>query len=132
MFGIHVYVVLTMRHEQLCFLSRPLWQCCVPRCLRFDHRIQNDEEFAHRCRERHLLCFASRQEPLVERFDDGVTACGGVRSQHKLLGKMVGGMLPAFFGCRTPSELGRVRGWDTPWPTRRRGALPKRSWLKRL
>ncbi len=36
---------------------------------------------------------------------------------------MVGVMFPA---------LWRVRGWATHWPARRRGARPKRSWLKRL
>jgi hypothetical protein len=45
---------------------------------------------------------------------------------------MIGVMFPALFGCRTPSELCRVRGWDTPWPSRLLGALPHRSWLKRL
>ena len=57
---------------------------------------------------------------------------GRLRSQHTLLGKMVGVMFPALFGCRTPSELCRVRGWDKHWPARILGALPKRSWLKRL
>jgi hypothetical protein len=57
---------------------------------------------------------------------------GRLRSQRKLLGKMVGMMFPALFGCRTPSELCRVRGWDKHWPSRLLGALPKRSWLKRL
>ena len=57
---------------------------------------------------------------------------GRLHSQHKLLGKMVGVMFPALFGCRTPSELCRVRGWDKQWPSRMLGALPKRSWLKRL
>jgi hypothetical protein len=57
---------------------------------------------------------------------------GRLRSPHKLLGKIVGVMVPALFGCRTPSELCRVRGWDLPWPSRILGALPKRSWLKRL
>jgi hypothetical protein len=57
---------------------------------------------------------------------------GRLHSQHKLLGKMVGVMFPALFGCRTPSELCRVRGWDPHWPSRILGALPKRSWLKRL
>src|SRR5712692_824232 len=57
---------------------------------------------------------------------------GRLRSQHTLLGKMVGVMFPALFGCRTPSELCRVRGWDKQWPSRILGALPKRSWLKRL
>lgn len=57
---------------------------------------------------------------------------GRLRSQHKLLGKLVGVMFPALFGCRTPSELCRVWGWDKQWPSRILGALPKRSWLKRL
>jgi len=57
---------------------------------------------------------------------------GRLRSQQKLLGKIIGVMFPALFGCRTPSELCRVRGWDTHWPSRLLGALPPRSWLKRL
>jgi hypothetical protein len=57
---------------------------------------------------------------------------GRLQSQHKLLGKIVGVMFPALFGCRTPSELCRVRGWDKNWPSRLLRALPKRSWLKRL
>ena len=57
---------------------------------------------------------------------------GRFRSHHTLLGKMVGVMFPALFGCRPPSELCRVRGWDKQWPSRMLGALPKRSWLKRL
>ena len=57
---------------------------------------------------------------------------GRLRSQQKLLGKIMGVMFPALFGCRTPSELCRVRGWDKNWPSRLLRALPKRSWLKRL
>jgi hypothetical protein len=57
---------------------------------------------------------------------------GRLGKQHKLLGKIIGMMFPALFGCRTPSELCRVRGWDKNWPSRLLGALPKRSWLKRL
>ncbi|HZC01810.1 MAG TPA: hypothetical protein VE844_10755, partial [Gammaproteobacteria bacterium] len=57
---------------------------------------------------------------------------GRLRSQHQLLGKIIGVMFPALFGCRTPSELCRVRGWDKNWPSRLLRALPKRSWLKRL
>src|SRR5262245_37946152 len=57
---------------------------------------------------------------------------GRVRSQHKLLGKIVGMMCPPLFGCRTSAELCRVRGWDKNLPARLLGALPKRSWLKRL
>src|SRR5687767_15777269 len=55
-----------------------------------------------------------------------------LRSQQKLLGKIVGVMCPPLFGCRTSSELCRVRGWDKNLPARLLGALPKRSWLKRL
>jgi hypothetical protein len=57
---------------------------------------------------------------------------GRLRSQHKLLGKIVGVMCPPLFGCRTNAELCRVRGWDKNLPTRLLGALPKRSWIKRL
>ena len=37
---------------------------------------------------------------------------GRLRSQHKLLGKLLGLMCPPLFGCRTNTELCRVRGWD--------------------
>jgi hypothetical protein len=57
---------------------------------------------------------------------------GRLRSQQKLLGKIVGVMCPPLFGCRTNAELCRVRGWDKNLPSRLLGALPKRSWLKRL
>src|ERR671934_321415 len=57
---------------------------------------------------------------------------GRLRSQHKLLGKIVGVMCPPLFGCHTNTELCRVRGWDKNLPTRLLGALPKRSWIKRL
>jgi hypothetical protein len=57
---------------------------------------------------------------------------GRLRTQQKLLGKIVGVMFPPLFGCRTNTELCRVRGWDKNLPSRLLGALPKRSWLKRL
>src|SRR5688500_18296384 len=43
---------------------------------------------------------------------------GRLRSQQKLLGKIVGVMFPPLFGCRTNSELCRVRGWDKNLPSR--------------
>ena len=49
---------------------------------------------------------------------------GRLRSQHKLLGKIVGVMCPPLFGCRTNTELCRVRGWDKNLPSRLLGALP--------
>src|SRR5262245_37620542 len=57
---------------------------------------------------------------------------GRLRSQQQLLGKIVGVMFPPLFGCRTNAELCRVRGWDKNLPSRLLGALPKRSWIKRL
>jgi hypothetical protein len=57
---------------------------------------------------------------------------GRLRSQKKLLSKMIGMLCPPLFGCRTNTELCRVRGWDKNLPWRLLGALPKRSWLKRL
>lgn len=57
---------------------------------------------------------------------------GRLRAQKKLLGKLFGLMFPTLFGCRSAYELTCVRGWDKNLPSRLLGALPKRSWLKRL
>src|SRR5919205_2538064 len=43
---------------------------------------------------------------------------GRLRSQQQLLGKIVGVMFPPLFGCRTNTELCRVRGWDKNLPSR--------------
>ena len=65
--------------------------------------------------------------------DDLVTEIEGrLRTQQKLLGKIFGLMFPTLFGCVTADELARTRGWDKNLPSRLLGALPKRSWLKRL
>ena len=37
---------------------------------------------------------------------------GRLRSQQKLLSKIVGMMYPPLFGCHTNTELCRVRSWD--------------------
>ena len=57
---------------------------------------------------------------------------GRLRTQQQLLGKIVGVMYPPLFGCRTNTELCRVRGWDKNLPSRLLRVLPKRSWIKRL
>src|SRR5712692_5343004 len=57
---------------------------------------------------------------------------GRLRRQQKRLGTIFGRLFPPLCGGRTPSALRRVRGWDTPLPSRRLGARPKRSWLTRL
>jgi hypothetical protein len=49
-----------------------------------------------------------------------------------MLGKICGVMFPPIIGCRNNSELYRVRSWDKNLPSRLLGALPKRSWSKRL
>src|SRR6266508_230984 len=52
---------------------------------------------------------------------------GRLRSQKKLLGKIVGVMFPPLFGCRTNTELCRVRGWDKNLPSRLLGAMTRSS-----
>lgn len=91
------------------------------RCLTAHERLTRDR------------CQAQQAAEALGLPDDLVTEIAGrLRSQQKLLGKIVGVMFPALFGRRTPSELCRVRGWDKNWPSRLLRALPKRSWLKRL
>src|ERR671927_1900387 len=43
---------------------------------------------------------------------------GRLRSQQKLLSKIIGMMCPPLFGCRTNTELCRVRGWEKNLPSR--------------
>jgi hypothetical protein len=57
---------------------------------------------------------------------------GRLQAHYQLLGKIVGLMFPTLFGCQTSHELTRVRGWNKNLPSQLLGALPKRSWLKRL
>jgi hypothetical protein len=91
-------------------------------------RLARDRRQAQHAAEalQHALDDLGLPEGLVPEIE------GPLRSQHKLLGKIVGVMFPPLFGCRTSSELCRVRGWDKNLPARLLGALPKRSWLKRL
>jgi len=49
---------------------------------------------------------------------------GRLHSLQQLLGKIAGVMCPPLFGCRTNSELCRVRGWDKNLPSRLLGAPP--------
>jgi hypothetical protein len=97
-------------------------------------RLQAQERLARDRRKAQYVAEALQQalndlglpEDLVTEIE------GRLRSQHKILGKIVGVMCPPLFGCRTNSELCRVRGWDKNLPARLLGALPKRSWIKRL
>jgi DDE superfamily endonuclease len=91
-------------------------------------RLARDRRQAQKAAEALQQALADLRLP-----EDLVTELEGrLRSQHKLLGKIVGVMCPPLFGCRTNSELCRVRGWDKNLPSRLLGALPKRSWIKRL
>jgi hypothetical protein len=101
---------------------------------RHRHRLQAQERLA-RDRRQAQHATAALQQALDDLGlpEDLVTEIEGrLRSQQKLLGKIVGMMCPPLFGCRTNFELCRVRGWDKNLPARVLGVLPKRSWLKRL
>jgi hypothetical protein len=98
------------------------------RRLTAQERLARDRRQAQRAAEalHHALEGLGLPENLLAEIE------GRLRSQRKLLGKIVGVMFPPLFGCRTNTELCRVRGWDKNLPARLLGALPKRSWLKRL
>ena len=91
-------------------------------------RLQRDHAQAQRAIEalEQALQDLGLPENLVKEIE------GRLRRQQKLLGKIFALMFPSLFGCRTPYELSRVRGWDKNVPSQLLGALPKRSWLKRL
>jgi hypothetical protein len=91
-------------------------------------RLQRDRRQAQQAVEalQHALDALGLPDDLVAEIE------GRLRSQHTLLGKIVGVMCPTLFGCRTNAELCRVRGWDKNLPSRVLSALPKRSWIKRL
>jgi hypothetical protein len=91
-------------------------------------RLQHDQQQAQQAAEalEQTLHALGLPHELVAEIE------GRLRSQQKLLGKICGVMFPPLFGCRTNSELCRVRGWDKNLPARLLGALPKRSWIKRL
>jgi hypothetical protein len=97
-------------------------------------RLQAHERLT---RDRHQAQHVAEALPLALNDlglpEDLVTEIEGrLRSQQKLLGKIVGVRCPPLFGCRTNTELCRVRGRDKNLPSRLLVALPKRSWLKRL
>jgi hypothetical protein len=98
------------------------------RYLKAQKRLERDRRQAQQAAKalQHALDDLGLPEGLVTEIE------GCLRSQHKLLGKIVGVMCPPIFGCRTNAELCRVRGWDKNLPLRLLGALPKRSWIKRL
>ena len=91
-------------------------------------RLRHDQQRAQRAIEalEQALHALGLPDNLVQEIE------GRLRRQQKLLGKIFGLMFPPLFGCRTPAELSRVRGWDKNLASQILGALPKRSWMKRL
>src|SRR6266576_141662 len=91
-------------------------------------RFQRDQAHAQRAAQalEQALQELALPQTLVQEIE------GRLRSQQRLLAKIFGLMFPTLFGCRTTAELSRVRGGDKNLPSRLLGALPKRSWIKRL
>jgi hypothetical protein len=123
------------RHGVKEFLMSPAKRCAKTRVkarrrryLKAQERLARDRRQAQQVAEalQHALNDLGLPADLVIEIE------GRLRSQHTLLGKIVGMMCPPLFGCRTNTELCRVRGWDKNWPSRVLSALPKRSWIKRL
>src|SRR5262245_19482352 len=82
-------------------------------------RYRTAQERLARDRRQAQLAAEALQQALdaLELPKDLVTEIEGrLRSQQQLLGKIVGMMCPPLFGCRTNSELCRVRGWDKNLP----------------
>lgn len=78
------------------------------RRLKARERLERDRRQAQHAAEalQQALADLGLPEDLVTEIE------GRLRSQQKLLGKIVGMMCPPLFGCRTNFELCCVRGWD--------------------
>ena len=97
-------------------------------------RLHAQERLWHQRAQAQLYIEALHQALIDLDFPDTLVAEieGRLQAHHQLLGKIVGLMFPPLFGCRHSHELTRVRGWNKNIASRLLGALPKRSWLKRL
>jgi len=97
-------------------------------------RLKAQQRIRHQRAQAQLYIEALHQALIDLDFPDTLVAEieGRLQAQHALLGKIVGLMFPTLFGCQTSHELTRVRGWNKNIPSQLLGALPKRSWLKRL
>ena len=97
-------------------------------------RLQAQERLRHQGAQAQLYIEAIHQALIDLDFPDTLVAEieGRLQAHHQLLGKIVGLMFPTLFGCQNSHELTRVRGWNKNIPSQLLGALPKRSWLKRL
>lgn len=97
-------------------------------------RLKAQERLRYQRAQAQLYIEALHQALIDLDFPDTLVAEieGRLQAQHALLGKIVGLMFPTLFGCQNSHELTRVRGWNKNIPSQLLGALPKRSWLKRL
>ena len=97
-------------------------------------RLKAQKRLRHQRAQAQLYIEALHQALIDLDFPDTLVAEieGRLQAHHQLLGKIVGLMFPTLFGCRHSHELTRVRGWNKNIPSQLLGALPKRSWLKRL
>lgn len=97
-------------------------------------RLKAQERLRHQRAQAQLYIEALHQTLIDLDFPDTLVdeIEGRLQTQHRLLGKIVGLMFPTLFGCQNSHELTRVRGWNKNIPSQLLGALPKRSWLKRL
>jgi DDE superfamily endonuclease len=97
-------------------------------------RLNAQQRLQHQRAQAQLYIEALHQALIDLDFPDTLVAEieGRLQAHHQLLGKIVGLMFPTLFGCRHGHELTRVRGWNKNIPSQLLGALPKRSWLKRL
>jgi len=75
-------------------------------------RLQAQERLTRDCRQAQQAAAALQQaiDDLGLPKDLVTEIEGRLRSQKKLLGKIIGVMCPPLFGCRTNTELCRVRG----------------------
>jgi hypothetical protein len=93
-------------------------------------RLQKEREHLQReqaCAQRRLQALEQAMEELGLPDTIVEEVQWKLKAQAKLLGKIFGLMFPTFFGCRTTSELARVRVWDKNLPGKILSALPKRN-----
>jgi hypothetical protein len=91
-------------------------------------RLQREQARAQRYLQalEQAICELGLPETVVEEVE------WRLQAQGKRLSQIFGVMFPPLFGGRTADELSRVRGWDNHCPTRLLGAVPTRTWVKRV
>jgi hypothetical protein len=85
---------------------------------RLRRRLKAHEHLTRHRRQTQHTAEVLRQVLDALRLPEDLVAeiAGRLRSQQKLLDKIFGVVFPPLFGCRTNTELCRVRGWDKNLP----------------